>query len=494
MKRLQPIDKLAISLILALGLAIGGIVWAGNSCGNACLVQTGPRVKEFSWAGKAIGAEDRAFILTFDRPMDRVSVEKNLVIDPPLPGKFSWAGRRLAYTLLAPVPYGETYQVQLDGAREHFRSGDRPGQVLQSFSAEFKSRDRAFAYIGTDGEEQGRLIVYNLTREKKRLLTPPNLTVMAFKFYPDGKKILFSAAAKDRGVQAIRELELYTVETEIDAESEEQPKIDRILDSETYQNNRFDLSPDGQTIVVQRIHRNNPADFDLWMIQGNDPPRRLNAQGGDFTIAPDGKTLAVAQGEGIAILPLQTDAKPLDFLPRFGRVLSFSPDGTAAAMVDFNTNDTKLRYVRSLFYVNDRGTRKRLLDARGSIVDCHFNADGTHLYCLLTQLQTDSQEYKEKPYLAKINVKTAKITPLLELPDYRDIKMGVSPDGLALLFDQVIAGYDATGSNPLSTDSGEAIVSGRLWMLIPPIADDRKMSKPDLLELPLPGIRPQWMP
>jgi hypothetical protein len=69
------------------------------------------------------------------------------------------------------------------------------------FEREFKSCDRAFAYIGTNGEEQGRLIFYNLTEEKKTLLTPANLTVMAFEFYPDGKKSSFGRGEKsgDRG-------------------------------------------------------------------------------------------------------------------------------------------------------------------------------------------------------------------------------------------------------------------------------------------------------
>ncbi len=40
-----------------------------------------------------------------------------------------------------------------------------------------RSRFNPFAYIGTNGEEQGRLIFYNLTEEKKTLLTPANLTV-----------------------------------------------------------------------------------------------------------------------------------------------------------------------------------------------------------------------------------------------------------------------------------------------------------------------------
>lgn len=306
--QLQPIDKLAITLIVSLTLVIGGLIWLGNSCGNQCLLQTGLRVKEFSWENREIGAEDQAFIITFDRPMDHASVEKNLVIDPPLPGKFSWAGRRLAYTLTSPIPYGEKYHLQIEGAREQFRSGNRLGQTLAIFEREFKSRDRAFAYIGTNGEEQGRLIFYNLTEEKKTLLTPANLTVMAFEFYPDGKKILFSAVAKNQGIEGIRELQLYQVDF-----GQSSPKIELVLDNKDYQNNHFDLAKDGETIVVQRIERRNPINFDLWAVKSGEKPQQLNIQGGEFLIAPDSKTLAVTQGEGIALLPLKTETKPLDF-------------------------------------------------------------------------------------------------------------------------------------------------------------------------------------
>lgn len=487
--QLQPIDKLAITLILSLTLVIGGLIWLGNSCGNQCLLQTGPRVKEFSWENREIGAEDQAFIITFDRPMDHASVEKNLVIDPPLPGKFSWAGRRLAYTLTSPIPYGEKYHLQIEGAREQFRSGNRLGQTLAIFEREFKSRDRAFAYIGTNGEEQGRLIFYNLTEEKKTLLTPANLTVMAFEFYPDGKKILFSAVAKNQGIQGIRELQLYQVDFD-----QSSPKIELVLDNKDYQNNHFDLAKDGETIVVQRIERRNPINFDLWAVKSGEKPQQLNIQGGEFLIAPDSKTLAVTQGEGIALLPLKTETKPLDFLPKFGRILNFSADGTAAAMVNFNTDNAKMRYIRSLFYVNNQGLQKRLLNLQGSIIDCQFNATGSDLYCLLTELVTNSQEYKEKPYFAKIDVKTGQVTPLLELADYRDIHISLSPDSLAIIFDQLRTSYDTNPTNPLTTDSGETIIGGRLWMLIPPLQDGVKASKSDLIELPLAGIRPQWMP
>lgn len=487
--QLQPIDKLAITLIVSLTLVIGGLIWLGNSCGNQCLLQTGPRVKEFSWENREIGAEDQAFIITFDRPMDHASVEKNLVIDPPLPGKFSWAGRRLAYTLTSPIPYGEKYHLQIEGAREQFPRGNRLGQTLAIFEREFKSRDRAFAYIGTNGEEQGRLIFYNLTEEKKTLLTPADLTVMAFEFYPDGKKILFSAVAKNQGVQGIRELQLYQVDS-----SQSPAKIELVLDNKDYQNNHFDLAQDGKTIVVQRIERRNPINFDLWAVKLGENPQQLNIQGGEFLIAPDSKTLAVTQGEGIALLPLKSETKPLDFLPKFGRILNFSADGTAAAMVNFNTDNAKMRYIRSLFYVNNQGSQKRLLNLQGSIIDCQFNATGSDLYCLLTELVTNSQEYQEKPYFAKIDVKTGQVTPLLELADYRDIHISLSPDGLAIIFDQLRTSYDTNTTNPLTTDSGETIIGGRLWMLIPPLQDGVKASKSDLIELPLAGIRPQWMP
>jgi hypothetical protein len=487
--QLQPIDKLAIPLIVSLTLVIGGLIWLGNSCGNQCLLQTGPRVKEFSWENREIGAEDQAFIITFDRPMDHASVEKNLVIDPPLPGKFSWAGRRLAYTLTSPIPYGEKYHLQIEGAREQFPSGNRLGQTLAIFEREFKSRDRAFAYIGTNGEEQGRLIFYNLTEEKKTLLTPADLTVMAFEFYPDGKKILFSAVAKNQGIEGIRELQLYQVDS-----SQSPAKIELVLDNKDYQNNHFDLAKDGKTIVVQRIERRNPINFDLWAVKLGEKPQQLNIQGGEFLIAPDSKTLAVTQGEGIALLPLKSETKPLDFLPKFGRILNFSADGTAAAMVNFNTDNAKMRYIRSLFYVNNQGLQKRLLNLQGSIIDCQFNATGSDLYCLLTELVTNSQEYKEKPYFAKIDVKTGQVTPLLELADYRDIHISLSPDSLAIIFDQLRTSYDTNPTNPLTTDSGETIIGGRLWMLIPPLQDGVKASKSDLIELPLAGIRPQWMP
>jgi hypothetical protein len=289
----------------------------------------------------------------------------------------------------------------------------------------------------------------------------------------------------------LRQLKLYSLELNPEQLSQSIPEPTLVLDNKDYQNNQFDIAADGKTIVVQRLNRQNPADFDLWMLKEDEQPTPLKVMGGDFKIAPDSQSLAVARGEGIGILPLQADAKPLDFLPKFGQLLNFSPDGTAAALINYNTDSSQKRYQRSLFYVNNRGVQKELLNTNGSIINCQFTGNNRQLYCLLTELLA-GPNYQERPYFAKIDLQSQKVTPLVALPEYRDTKVSLSPDSLALLFDQVLVNRGNQINSSLSTDSGESVVSGKLWLLIPPPEGSQK--QPDLKELPLPGIRPQWAP
>ncbi len=133
--------------------------------------------------------------------MDRASVEANLHVEPPLPGKISWSGRRLVYTLTAPPQYvkrsypagNRTYKIELQKAREKL-GVDKQGNAIAPFVSQFSTPERAFVYKGTEAEEKGRLILYNLTRKQKIILTPENLVVKDFRIYPAGDRILFSAS------------------------------------------------------------------------------------------------------------------------------------------------------------------------------------------------------------------------------------------------------------------------------------------------------------
>ncbi|MGK7889009.1 MAG: hypothetical protein AB4042_06715 [Leptolyngbyaceae cyanobacterium] len=520
----QPLDRVSLLVMAMLSVAIAALLVLGD--------RTAPRVRDFSWQEQRIGAGDRAFILTFNRPMNQDSVETNLHLQAlvpdaeprPIPGKISWAGQRMAYTLETPIPYGYEFELTLDQAQDRF---SRPeNATLEPFTARFRSRDRAFLYIGVEGDNEGRLILYNLTRRQKRVLTPDNLVVLDYESYPDGDRVLVAATSRASQEQGILDQKLYVVSTGLDQTStlssetsdpsaqtaddvtddaSPLPPPILLLDSNDYQNLKFDLSPDGQTIVVYRVNRQNPADFGLWVLRPDQPPIPVETQlGGDFLITPDSRTIAYLQGQGVALLPLEssqprtrqrgdfTTVEPLDFLPQFGMVLNFSADGAKAAMTQFSAEQGQPK--RSLFLVTNRGTEEELLSTSGSILDAQFDPSGRFLYCLVTQLQA-SEIYVEQPYLVAIDLDINERTDLLLLPQQQNIHMSVAPDGLGILFDQIKSTIDPAEANTLLRgDDGSLITSSQLWFF--PISQDQQgklvLAKPD--DLPISGLAPQWLP
>jgi len=497
----QPLDRVAILLMMGLSVLIGLLLWSGD--------HTAPRVRDFSWQGKQVGAEDRAFILTFNRPMDRASVQSNLQIEPPLPGKISWAGRRMAYTLTRPAPYGTSYQLQLEGAQDRFSGNESEASLIEPFLGHFTTRDRAFVCLGVEGADAGRLILYNLTQQQKTVLTPPELVVAEFEPYPQGDRILFSAtdrAAQNRGSF---DPKLYTVSTGIALNSPEQTikqvpasKVKLVLDNRDAQILKFDLSPDGQSIVVQRADRSNLALSTLWLLQEDTSPQLLDSQpGGDFLITPDSNALVIAQGQGLAVLPLKPEvsSRPLDFLPRFGRVLNFARDGSAAAMVKFNPNETE-----SLYLVSNQGVQKELVRTTGSILSAEFSPLNQTLYCLLTQL-LPGPEYRERPYIGAINLQTGKLNPLVILPMQRDLQLRLAPDGTSLLFDQIVS-TSQKNTKISQPDQATATTTSKLWLLplqelagsVPATSQGSTQQAPTSISpqpqaLPIFGAHPRWL-
>jgi hypothetical protein len=141
---------------------------------------------------------------------------------------------------------------------------------MEPFVSLFSTHDRALVYVGVSGEERGRLILYDITdpkQPKKTILTAKDLLVRQFQIYPGGDKILFSAQDPS---QPDGTLQLFTVTTGIRlylASPEVRPgKLERVLDNQDYANLAFKLSANGQTLIVLRSNRQNPADSGLWMV------------------------------------------------------------------------------------------------------------------------------------------------------------------------------------------------------------------------------------
>ena len=74
--------------------------------------------------------------------------------------------------------------------------------------------------------------------------------------------------------------------------------------------------------------------------------------------------------------------------------------------------------------------------------------------------------------------------------------MSLAPDGLGLLFDQVMPQIDPVplSANVLKTEDGEAIATSSLWLMpLLPIDDAANNTiRPE--KLPLVGFHPRWLP
>ncbi|MFH7244128.1 MAG: Ig-like domain-containing protein [Spirulina sp.] len=516
-RRRYPLDRLAVTVMAGLALVLGILIFSGD--------HATARVRDFSWHNRQVGIEDRAFLITFSRPMDPVSVEENLTLDPPLDGKVSWAGRRMAYTLTDPLPYGQSFTLRLEQAKDRFADADNPGR-FQPFEGQFQTRKRAFVYIGTEGDELNRLVLADLEQQERVILTPKNLSVLAFKPYSWGDRILFSAtdAAETDG---LLNQQIYTVTTGIvprppqDLLAEPPPfwkrlrpepteatpgELTLVLDNRDYQNLKFDLSADGQTIVVQRVNRDDPSDFGPWVVRTGKAPYPLDTDpGGDFLIAPDSQSLVLLQGEGTAILDLSPESargpqQPLDFLPNYGQVLDLSNDGLAAAMVNFNQNDPEKRFTESLFLVTSQGTEEELMRVSGSIRDAQFDPSRRFLYVLASEQvdsrrrdALDTEEYAEQPLLLLIDLEAKAMTKLAILPQQPTLSMSLAPDGRALLLDLV--SLDAEADLEEEEANVEADLAPGLWYLPLVIAADQGAPLLDTPEqFPFQGIQATWLP
>ena len=520
----NPIDRAAIgamAILAGVTLALlAGDRWVGTSLnfGNGGR----PRVQDFSWQDRRVGARDRAFILTFNRPVDRATVEANLQIEPPLPGRWSWVGRRAAYTLDGPLPYGTTFTLSLEGVREQFGNATgNPNNAMQGremlpFAVQFSSRDRAFAYIGTTAEEQGRLILYNLTRREQQILTPEGFAVTNFQPYPEGDRILLGAIDTRDSEATDLSPRLYSVATGLGQDPA--GKLELVLDAQTHQNLQFSLAAGGDAIVVQRASRTDTEDIGLWLLPADEAPYPLpeGRNGGEFRVTPDGNAAAIARGEGIALISLTEAGTPPDFLPEFGRVLAFAPDGRAAAMVDFNADDANRRFLQTLVQVSIDGRQRPLLDTEGSILGCEYAPVAPLLYCAHTQVETPEKSdsatenleaeagtpapnlpenaveelpdiaavtpetYAERPYLAAIALESGDTTSIPLPPGSRDVSFSLSPDGLALLFDR-LPSEDALSLQPEQDED-----ANKLWLWLPGTGEPET--------IPLQGRQPQWLP
>ncbi len=499
---LSQLDRAALTLM--------GILMALTVILLAVGDRSAPYVREFSWANRPIGAEDNAFALRFSRSMDRPKVEAKIQVksDPSnpqsafqpisqvMPGKISWSGKKMLYTLNSPVPYGKSYELRVQNVTAASNDGKPIGKEITPFIQAFNSREKMFGYIGTAGTNRGRLMIQRLSQPSETpqkspapvAITPPEYLVKDFRFTPGGEGVFFSALLASNGNQLLSRQKIYRTPVQNLSKNPE-PKL--VLDSNEYQNIRFELSNDGKILVVHRVGVKNPSDFGIWVIDAQQGTilQRIS-QGGKFTITPDSASIAVSEGQGVALKPLVPGTDSTEFMAKYGQLLSFSPNGVAAALEKYNDDSS-----RDLFLVTNQGVEKKLLNVKGEIQATQFSADARTLYAITAEFPpgiaenenlADTGKYSAQPYLMSIDLTTFKSESLAKLPQQQDIALSLSPDGRSLLLDQVLTG--GASQKILTAADGQPIERGMISML----DLSQPKAKPELL--PITGFNPRWAP
>jgi hypothetical protein len=488
--RLKRFDQIVLGSIFVLTLCVA-LVWGFGD-------RTPLRVQQFSWEGQQISVRDESFTLSLSQAVDPHWVAEHLSIEPLLPGKLSSVGKKFFYTLTELPIYGQDYQIKLATPATNTKSdpdeADTPAPVIEPFLSRFKTRDRVFAYIGTEDTERGRLILFNLTQQQKSILTPADLVVLNFETYPEGDRLLFTAIPSGGIDVTPEDQQLYTVTTGLNFQNEEEPpnagQIRPILNADEYINGRFQLSKNGQRIIVQRINREDPRDRSLWVIEGKGEPRALGIPAEDFLISPDAEIVAISQQNSLSLVPLGRNSGAIQAKEDFTKLLAFSPDQTKQIALQVNNG------IYSIFVIDETQDEpeRLLLRTLTPFVDCRFEPRYAEtLYCLKIDQSESLGVNAEEPFLSAIDLESGEEVPLLALPNYQDVRLSVSADGVALLFDQVVTATPNPRSE-LFTDQGLAVEGGRLWLLALPELRGTSAMQPAPPESLMPGYKPQWIP
>jgi dipeptidyl aminopeptidase/acylaminoacyl peptidase len=134
--------------------------------------------------------------LTFNRPMDRASVEAGLHLSPARAGAYAWQGQTLTFTPADAWPISSTVTVTLSGARS-----ERGLPLLGDVSWTFSVAERRLAYLVDTADPNlwiSPIAGPDAGSQPQQLTTEP-VGVYDYAVSPDGTHIAYAARRSDGG-------------------------------------------------------------------------------------------------------------------------------------------------------------------------------------------------------------------------------------------------------------------------------------------------------
>lgn len=367
--------------------------------------QTYPKVRNFT-------TKESQILIQFNREMDKKSVEENLIITPEIDGKISWIGRTMAFSTSQNFSPSTNYKISLKGSKD-----SKDNLIAGDTTFSFQTPDPTLLFVGSKGEEAGRILSYNFQEKTKKTLTPKELSVVDYQIHPDKKRLIFLAI--DREEEAAEKLptefqKLY----ELNFESGE---IELLADNDGFVNVYFSLSPDGNYLALYRVQVDKNRVFEdsgLWFkaAEGRQWARfwKEDVIGYPFFFTPDSRYILSTDINGFLLIPLsESDEKP-EFLGNFYNAYGFSPDGSMAIFNQLDGNNILSNQGYLLILRND-GTSERIAEGLGNSINPIFSSDSSTVYFQLTADMSDiSQDDNPVYHTYKYDIENKKVEQLFD--------------------------------------------------------------------------------
>jgi Tol biopolymer transport system component len=416
----RTLEQVFFPFTIAIGLALGSMLLLGD--------QTKPQVKNSNLTDQKLRPEKAQMLFTFNRPMDRASIQRGFTLNPPVMGKFSWSGKRFAFTPASPLVYGQKYDLRVTGK-------DQIGKAMVPFKSTITTPARKFFYIGTEGSEKDHLIAvdFDFDRKQQQQLTPDNQIVLKFIPHPDGNKLYYLAFRPEdkTGLSEQDYQSLY----EVKFAQPDKPSSQAIADFKQWSNIDFTLSPDGKNLLIQRLKKSSTPEFGLWLLDTNESnldwqPFYYSQLSGAISFTPDSGALAGIDSGGLVIAPLSTEKrnKPQpEFITGYAQFFDFSADGQSALVSRYTA-----AFRSELVILRTNGQVRKLITTGAILSQAKFDPLGQYIYVILL-FEPKRVEDREHYQLVRFDLKTGKQKELWNQMDRNLNAFDLSPDGKYIL-------------------------------------------------------------
>jgi Tol biopolymer transport system component len=298
----------------------------------------------------SVGAAIR---VTFSRPVDRASVESQLVISPATAGRFFWEGQTLTFRPTHPLQPDTTYQVTLQAGLSD--TAGRANTAAQSWS--FRTRSPRLLLLTDDPQGGSTLWLAAADGSNQRELWHEPAGIRELAVAPDGSALLLvvpraatqgepdAPAADDaQSTQSIQNdqttLLLLDLETETTRLLLDEP--DASLSAPAW-------SPQGTLIAFERrstLH-SVPGQPRIWLAQPDGtslgPIYSDERIGAAPVWSPDGQQLAYIDTTTLEVGIFDFSSTARTFPDSNGEAVSWSPTGTLLAYTSTTPDDSSPR-------------------------------------------------------------------------------------------------------------------------------------------------------